>query len=402
MPIGAVVLNESNPRFIKDEAFSMLVKSLKDCPSLFQARPLLCSDRTGEYVILGGNMRYRAAVELGYEIVPVIVFSGLSEEDEREIIIKDNGSFGSWDMDELANSWSDLPLNEWGIDLPDDWLKEAEQLPEEEAFTGEPPADPVTVLGDLYELNEHRLHCADSTDSDAVEETINGNKIHIVYTDPPYGISIVSSDGGVGGGTTGKYRPILGDGSIDAAVDSYNLCASLGIETLIFWGGNYYASALPNSSCWIVWDKQGGKQVTFADCELAWSNINAPVRMFTHIWDGFRRDSERGQMRVHPTQKPVQLFIDIANYFELKNTVLDLFLGSGSTLIACQQTRRTCYGQELDPKYCDVIVNRWLSYMKTNNLPYTVKRNGVLLSQSDLNEFSEIKQTSNEIHTGNS
>ncbi len=136
MPIGAVVLNDSNPRFIKDEAFSMLVKSLKDCPSLFQARPLLCSDRTGEYVILGGNMRYRAAVELGYEIVPVIVFSDLSEEGEREIIIKDNGSFGSWDMDELANSWSNLPLNEWGIDLPKNWLEVEEESKDEEPALG--------------------------------------------------------------------------------------------------------------------------------------------------------------------------------------------------------------------------------------------------------------------------
>lgn len=118
LPIGKVKLNEGNPRFIKDDAFKRLVKSLEDCPDLFNARPLLCSDRTGELIVLGGNMRLRAAKELKYKEVPVIVMQGLTEDQEREIAIKDNGAFGEWDYDALANVWSDLPLAEWGVDVP--------------------------------------------------------------------------------------------------------------------------------------------------------------------------------------------------------------------------------------------------------------------------------------------
>ena len=123
VPIDRVFLNDKNPRLIKDAEFVKLVKSLADCPDLFEARPLLCSDRTGRLVIMGGNMRYRAALELKWAEVPVIVMTGLSEAQEREIIIKDNGSFGEWDMEALLDGWSDLPLDDWGVDLPEDWLR---------------------------------------------------------------------------------------------------------------------------------------------------------------------------------------------------------------------------------------------------------------------------------------
>lgn len=117
--IKKVKPNPANPRIIKDDAFRRLVKSLQDCPDLFNARPLLCSDRTGELIVLGGNMRLRAAKELKYKEVPVIVMSGLTEEQEQEIAIKDNGSFGEWDFDMLANEWSHLPLREWGVEVPE-------------------------------------------------------------------------------------------------------------------------------------------------------------------------------------------------------------------------------------------------------------------------------------------
>jgi len=124
LPIRSVRVNPENPRFIKDEDFARLVMSIKQTPTLLEARPLLVSDRTGELIILGGNMRYRAALELQYPTIPVIILSGLTEEQEREVIIKDNGAFGSWDFDILANEWSDLPLADWGVPLPADWLEE--------------------------------------------------------------------------------------------------------------------------------------------------------------------------------------------------------------------------------------------------------------------------------------
>lgn len=121
VPVGEVSLNPGNPRMITDEAFKRLVNSLRDSPELFDARPLLCSNRTGKLLILGGNMRYRAALELKYREVPIIVLEGLDEEQERAIVIKDNGSFGAWDFDLLANEWSDLPLAAWGVEVPPGW-----------------------------------------------------------------------------------------------------------------------------------------------------------------------------------------------------------------------------------------------------------------------------------------
>jgi ParB-like chromosome segregation protein Spo0J len=111
-----VKLNPDNPRQITKAKMAVLVKSLQDCPTLFDARPLLISTRTGENIIIGGNMRYRAAKQLQYDKVPCVILPELTEAQEKEIAIKDNGSWGEWDYDILANEWSDLPLNDWGVD----------------------------------------------------------------------------------------------------------------------------------------------------------------------------------------------------------------------------------------------------------------------------------------------
>jgi hypothetical protein len=158
------------------------------------------------------------------------------------------------------------------------------------------------------------------------------------------------------------YAPIIGDETTATAIDSYNLCAGLNIPVMIFWGGNYYAESLPPSSCWIVWDKVNGESF-FADAELAWTNQKTAVRIFKHQWNGLIKESERGQKRVHPTQKPVAL----ANwcfdkYGSVGDKVLDLFGGSGSTLIGCQETGRCAYLMEMSPKYCDVIIKRWQEF----------------------------------------
>jgi len=122
LPIGDLTINPENPRLIKNDNFKSLVKSLADCPSLFDARPCICSDRTGRLIILGGNMRMLAAKELKYEKVPVIIMKGLTELQEREILLKDNGTvWGEWDF-YLLSSWDSLPLVEWGVNLPEDWL----------------------------------------------------------------------------------------------------------------------------------------------------------------------------------------------------------------------------------------------------------------------------------------
>jgi hypothetical protein len=135
LPIGKVKLNPANPRQIGTKEFMSLVKSLRDCPQMFEARPLLVSDRTGKYIVLGGNMRLRAAQKLRYKEVPVIVLPGLTEAQEKEITIKDNGAWGEWDFDALANAWSDLPLKDWGVNIPDDWLSGEGEGKKDEAKT---------------------------------------------------------------------------------------------------------------------------------------------------------------------------------------------------------------------------------------------------------------------------
>lgn len=347
--------NPNNPRIIKDDKFKKLVQSLKDFPEMAEVREVIVNK---DHIILGGNMRYKAMIEAGWKDIPVRVVDW-SEDKQKEFIIKDNISGGEWDWDILVNEWDTDLLDEWGLDLPE---TEPEEVEEDEApEVSEDP--PVSKLGEIYQLGRHRLMCGSATDFGQISDLLNGAIPALLFTDPPYGISIVGSNGGVGGGTEGKYAPIIGDDNTDAARESYAIAMELGIKDKIIWGGNYFTDFLPPSPCWLVWDKQGGKHVTFADVEMAWTSFDKPARLFTHIWDGFRRDSEQGEMRVHPTQKPVQLLVEmLTDYSARGSEVLDLFGGSGSTLIACEKMGRTCYMMELSPAYCDVIRKRYAKY----------------------------------------
>lgn len=173
LPIDDVVENPDNPRKITREKMDKLIESLRACPELFDARPCICSDRTGRNIILGGNMRYRAARALAYEKVPVVIMRGLTEAQEREIAIKDNGDFGEWDYD-LLGAWGDLPFEDWGIDFP------TVQPEKKEAQDAEPKIDQARELnkkwqvspGDLWLVGEHRLLCGDSTRADDVERVL--------------------------------------------------------------------------------------------------------------------------------------------------------------------------------------------------------------------------------------
>jgi DNA modification methylase len=266
-----------------------------------------------------------------------------------------------------------------------------EGLTDEDAVP-EVPENPVTKLGDVWVLGKHRLMCGDSTSVDAVEKLMDGNKVEMVFTDPPYGISIVSGGGKVGGSgafggkknekkdksniiESSNFAPVAGDDSIDVAVEAIQVIATLGAKVEIIWGGNYYANSLPNSSCWLVWDKQNTGN--FADCELAWTNQTTAVRKFEHMWNGMVKASEHGQKRVHPTQKPVALAAwCIEQYGEDCEVVLDLFGGSGFTLIACEQKKKKGYVMELSASYVDVIVQRWqeftgkTAFLESTNEPF--------------------------------
>jgi 16S rRNA G966 N2-methylase RsmD len=336
--------------------------------------------------ILAGNGTVEAAISIGIDGLRIIDAApdeliavrrtGLTEDQKVGLALADNrtADLAEWDAEMLQQLSQEHDIAPWFQD--DDveaLLEQVEKLDPVEGNTDpeespEPPADPITKPGDLWILGNHRLLCGDSTNIQHVKRLMDGVTPEMVYTDPPYGISIVSGNsvggskpfGSVGGSNVvkaGFYAPVAGDDSIETALDAIELIKTLGSKTQVIWGGNYYANALPNSSCWIVWDKENTGN--FADAELAWTNQDTAVRIFKHMWNGMLKASERGQKRVHPTQKPVALAEWCFENYGDPKTVLDLFLGSGSTLIACEQTRRACYGMELSPAYCDVIVKRW-------------------------------------------
>ena len=220
--------------------------------------------------------------------------------------------------------------------------------------------------GQIWQLGRHRLACADSTNENNVRAFLGSklNHVGMVWADAPYGIDIVGKDGSLGSGTKGKYQPIIGDDTTEVAYNSFRLCTRLFSCPQVFWGANHFAGVVTDSSCWIVWDKQDGKSVSFADCELAWTNIPEPARIFKHVWDGFRRDSEVGVERVHPTQKPVALPEWVfGKYGKQNDLIFDPFLGSAPSIIAAQQMpgSRVIYGMELSPQYCEVILRRYES-----------------------------------------
>jgi len=210
----------------------------------------------------------------------------------------------------------------------------------------EPPADPITKPGDLWILGTHRMLCGDSTKAEDVARLMGGGKANAVVTDPPYG-GILNKKNGHGklkeavkkyGGGDWDYRP---GGDLLKWIASF--------PQAIIWGGNYFASDLPDGRGWLVWDKKNGES-SFADAELAWTNLDQAVRVIAEHISTIRN-------RSHPTQKPVSVITWCIEKTE--GLIFDPFLGSGTTLIAAEQLSRKCYGMEISPAYCDVIVKRW-------------------------------------------
>lgn len=360
-------------------------------------------ERTGRLVAGHGRLEALRAMKVGGQSPPervkeedgewlVPVLRGVSfrsDEDAEAYLLADNRltELGGWDDAALTEVLSDLAAADaldgvgWDADDVDAMIAEAERnvLPlGDPDDVPETPDEPVTRRGDVWLLGKHRMMCGDAIAITDVDALLDGAKPDMVYTDPPYGVSVVkgardSDPGPFGGKAAGRvgvtsvveagvYAPIIGDDTTETAVDAYNLCAGLGINVLMFWGGNYYASALPDSSGWALWDKENDGN-TFADGELAWTNQSKPLRIFRHKWQGMLRASERGDKRVHPTQKPVALAAwAFETYGPDVKAVLDLFAGSGSTLIACERSGKRGYMMELSERYCDLICRRFQEY----------------------------------------
>lgn len=368
---------DKNPRTIKQNDMKKLVQSIKTNPDYFEARPLILSNRTGKLVILGGNQRYEAAKIAGLKEVPTHLIENLTPEREREIIIRDNVANGDWDWDTLANEWEAQELDDWGLPLPAGFQEqevEEDQAPE---LSNDPPQ---SVLGAVYQLGRHRVMCGDSTVKENVDLLMGEVKADMVFTDPPYGMFYEAdwstAEGEIGGRKSKgkKYDNVIGDHEdYDPShiFDLFGYC-----KEIFLWGADYYAERIPskNEGSWLVWDKtltESADKGFGSNFELCWSK-NRHKREIARIkWQGFfGLQTDDTKTRVHPTQKPAELcrFV-LEKWADKLNIVVDLFLGSGSTLIACEQTDRTCYGMELDPRYVDVIRKRYAKLKNDGEIP---------------------------------
>lgn len=337
---------EHNPRN-NDSAVDAVAASIKE----FGWQQPIVVDKDG--VIIAGHTRYKAAQKLKLKEVPVVVAENLTDDQVKAYRLADNktGELAEWDFSALEEELAGLAqidMQQFGFDQT--ILPESHELVEDD-YEEAAPEEPKSKLGDIYQLGRHRLMCGSATSVENVEMLTGDAKIDLVYTDPPYGMNAVSKSGVL----FEKYKEdIMNDGDNSVAIDSFNLCASMFADVKqVWWGANYYTECLPSSECWIVWDKNNGASDQ-TDCELAYANFRSVVRQFTMA-------SEK-KNRVHPTQKPCKLFSEIVNKFDKDNAfrnVLDLFGGSGSTLVACEQMGKTCYTMELDPRYVDVIIDRW-------------------------------------------
>jgi DNA modification methylase len=413
--ISEVKVNPNNPRLIKDDKFKKLVQSVKDFPEMLKIRPIVVNK---EMIILGGNMRFKACKEAGLKEVPIII-TDLTEEQQKEFLIKDNVSGGEWDWDMLANEWDANDLKDWGLDLPlgyDEVLK----AEEDEFEVPEGGIETDIVLGDLFEIGEHRLLCGDSTCSDTVAKLMDGQKAELLFTSPPY------SDMREYNGN----KDLSVNNLVEFITSFYEYCEyqviNLGIQRKDndineYWN-DYIIKARDNGYkflSWNVWAKPSagsiGNQSAFFPISHEWifvfgkkfKDINRTQERSTAIKesrthrkvrqaDGSMKNStvgfqgalkemesvfysnpELGEIRKeHPATFPIELPSEyikaITNEGDL---IAEPFTGSGTTMVASHQLKRKCYGMELDPKYCQVIIDR----MKKLDDTLIIKRNGIVI-----------------------
>jgi DNA modification methylase len=321
----------------------------------------------GDNGIIAGHGRLAAARKLGNTEVPVIELTGLSEAQKRAYILADNklALNAGWDIDLLTEELKELKDLNFDLELTgfsdkelaDFLAEEVEGLTDEDAVP-DVPEEPKTKLGDIYQLGNHRLMCGDSTSLSDVDTLMDGNKVDMVFTDPPYNVGF--------NGRSGKHEVIKNDNLSVNDFENFisEVCNTIKVidpKVYYIWcNWNFYGvlqGKLDYKTC-IVWAKNvfgmgNGYRHQHEFC-LFNGKIDEEIKNESDLWS-IKKDTKY----VHPTQKPVALSVRaFGNHVKLLN-VLDLFGGSGSTLIGAEQTGRTAYLMELDPKYCDVIVKRW-------------------------------------------
>jgi len=378
--VTALIPYAKNSRTHDDAQVAQIAASIKE---FGWTNPILVDGNKG---VIAGHGRLLAARKLGHDKVPVIELKHMTEAQKKAYVIADNklALNAGWDTNFLSLELQELKDQDFDLTLLgfDDKELDALLAPEttegltDEDSVPDTPIEPKTKLGDIYILGNHRLMCGDSTSIDAVDKLMGGQKADMVFTDPPYGMNLdtdysaikgsAKSIGFKGNKVGNKYTPVIGD---DKDFDpSFLIEYFKDAKEQFWWGADYYIDKLPNfgkKGTLQVWNKRSSdaQQKGIGNCfELCWSIVKHKKYVFDFEWFGFlsKDDPKEARNRVHPTMKPTKL---IERFFDKWGdgikTVVDLFGGSGSTLIACEKSNRHAYLMELDPKYCDVIVKRW-------------------------------------------
>ncbi len=386
--LSEIKSNPNNPRVIKDDKFKKLVKSIQEFPKMMALRPMVINN---DNIVLGGNMRLKALQELKYKEIPdewVKKASDLTEDEARRFIIADNVGFGEHDWEVLANEWDVEELTEWGLDIPnfDTKILDAE---DDDFEVPEGGIETDIVLGDLFEIGEHRLICGDSTQTDTFVKLFDGQNADMVITDPPYNVAYE--------GKTKDALTIKNDKQGDKEFYQFLYDFYTAQATVCKMGGAWYIwhadseganfrQAMKDSGIMVkqclIWVKNSmvmGRQDyqwKHEPCLYGWKEGAA------HGWYSDRKQTtvlnfDRPQRNAeHPTMKPIPLFAyQISNSSKEGDIVADAFGGSGTTMVACEQLKRKGYLVEFDPKYCQVIIDR----MRKLDPTLIIKKNGEVI-----------------------
>ncbi len=411
--IDLVKENPENPRFITNSKFKKLVKSLKDFPQMLEKRPIVVDE---DMIVLGGNMRLKACKEAGLKEVYISVAKNWSEKQKSEFIIKDNLAYGEWDWELVANAWEKEQLDDWGLDIP--LSLQLYEVDEEEDNYQEPEDLKIDVIeGDIIQIGNHKILCGDSTKVSEWKKLMNEEICDLVITDPPYNVDYT-------GGTKDKLK-IMNDNKSDSDFYQFLYDFYSSLNSFVKKGGAWYVwhadseganfrkamidAGISLKQC-LIWVKdslvlgrqdyhwrhepclygwkpgkahswyQDRKQSTviesfskkYQDLEK-YELIEFLDNLFSELPTSLIKIKKPKKNNIHPTMKPIKLIgYQIKNSSQPKDLVCDGFLGGGSTMVAAHQLGRKCYGMELDPRYCQVIIDR----MQKLDPSISVKING--------------------------
>ena len=416
-----MTVNGANPRTITDEKFHKLVNSILVLPKMLELRPIVVdntmvilggnmryraltaiADMSEDDIAhrLSGLRDFQKKTEAERKLLlehwarwkdgptaHVIKASELSDAEQREFTIKDNVGFGSWDMDALANEWDSQDLDDWGLDVWQDDMGGENTSHDDEFDETEIEGEPCCILGDIWRLGKHRLMCGDSANTAHVEALMDGEKADMVFTDPPYGVAIGDKNKTLAEVThaTGSVTKNIKNDNISpdelykilvaAMTNARNACkrdacyfvtspqvGELGVMMMMMMKD----AGLPVRHI-LIWEKNCA---TFSLGRLDYDYQHEPI---FYTWTESHHNYRGGENRttiwkynkpqkcdLHPTMKPVELVANaMMDGTKDGDIVLDLFGGSGTTMIAGEQMNRSTRLMELDPHYCDVIIARW-------------------------------------------